>query len=388
MKRKEFIGHWTLKGLNIQLLLLLFTIAFTMYGQEAHPPSLNIGDSAPPLRVSKWIKGAPLKKFEKGHVYVIEFWATWCKPCIAAMPYLSALAGEYKDRVTILGIDIYEKKTTTMERVKAFVDSMGRRMDYGVAAEDSNFMVAGWYDASGEQGIPKSFVVNAEGRLAWIGHPKDLDEVLRKIVNNTWDIKEALAKRNLNKHLTELDDSARQVLNDYVGNFYKQDYIGKPDSALLLINEIVRNEPKLKYAPSIADHTFTSLLKTNPHKAYEYGKEVLVTSTYEEPACYSIIGPLEWYSDKLNLPAEIYQLGAEAYVVRINQIPYPELVNMPRLYNKMAEWYWRANDKSKSIDAMQKAIEVLKSKKDFSKKDLAAYEFQLRQYKNKNIIEH
>src|SRR5664279_4900575 len=202
---------------NFQLLLLLCIIAVTTHAQIGQSPSLNIGDPAPPLRVRVWLKGSPVQRFEKGNVYVLEFWATWCKPCIAAMPHLSALAVEYKDRVTIVGVDIYEKKTTSLEKVKAFVDSMGHRMDYHVAAEDSNLMVVDWFDASGEQGIPKSFVVNAEGRLAWIGNPKGLDEVLPKIVNNDWDIKIALSKRNLNRHLEMLDDSLNYELNKYEG---------------------------------------------------------------------------------------------------------------------------------------------------------------------------
>ena len=113
------------------------------------PPLLNIGDPAPALRVRGWVKGEPVERFEKGKVYVLEFWATWCRPCIAAMPHLSALAGEYKDRVTFLGIDVYEKKT--VGKIKAFVDSMGKRMDFRVAAEDSDLMVAGWLvDTGGE----------------------------------------------------------------------------------------------------------------------------------------------------------------------------------------------------------------------------------------------
>src|ERR1700730_3262325 len=186
---------------NFQLLLLLCIIAVTTHAQNAQSTTLNIGDSAPLLRLLGWIKGTPVKRFEEGNVYVVELCATWCKPCIAAMPHLSALAGEYKDRVTVFGIDVYEKKTTSIEKVKAFVDSMGHRMDYRVAAEDSNFIVDDWLHASGEHGIPRTFVVNAEGRLAWIGHPKDLDKVLTKIVSNTWDIKEALAKRNSDKYL-------------------------------------------------------------------------------------------------------------------------------------------------------------------------------------------
>lgn len=345
--------------------------------------SLNIGDPAPPLKVREWIKGRPVQRFEKNHVYVIEFWATWCRPCIAAMPHLSRLANKYRDKVIILGINIYEKKTTPKEKVRAFVDSMGNRMDYYVAAADSNFMVTGWIEATGEKdsGIPRSFVVNAEGLLAWIGHPKDLDEILPKILNNGWDVKQALAKRNLNKRIAELDDSINYELIRYKGDPFKTGDLGKPDSALLMINEIIRNEPKLKYAPFIAHNTFSSLLKTNPYKAYEYGKVAIVTSTYEDPPYDLIIGAIMWYSDKLNLPAEIYQLGAEAYQVKIDHYPYPEIVNIPKYYHNMAEWYWLAGDKIEAIEAEQKAIEALKSKKDFSTTNLAEFEASLQQYK-------
>jgi len=365
--------------------LLLWTTAVTTYAQNDQAYSINIGDSAPPLRVHEWIKGKPIQRFEKGKVYVVEFWATWCKPCIAAMPHLSALAGKYKDKVTILGIDTYERKTTSREKIKSFVDSMGHRMNYSVALEDSSFMAADWINASGEQsqGIPRSFVVNADGMLAWIGHPKDLEEVLAKIVNHTWDIKKALAKRNLNRHLQEQDHSVNDKLNTYAGDAFRAGDLGKPDSALLVIDELITKEPMLKYAPSIAFHTFSSLLKTNPHKAYEYGKVVIVTSTYEDPPYDAVIGAISWYSDKLNLPAEIYELGAEAYQAEIDQIPYPELVDISKRYVKMADWYWLAKNKIKAIESQQKAIDALKVRKDYSKTALATFESRLREYKNK-----
>jgi thiol-disulfide isomerase/thioredoxin len=362
---------------NFQLSLLLCMITISTYAQEDPTPSLNIGDPAPPLWVREWIKGEPIQRFEKGKVYVVEFWATWCVPCKAAMPHLSALAGKYKDKVSILGIDIKEVKSTSLEKVRAFVDSMGYRMDYHVAAEENNFMEASWLDASGEQGIPKSYVVDAEGRLAWIGHPHGLDEVLLKIVNDTWDVKEALAKRNFDRYIEKLDDSLRYELMKYDGDPAKPEDLGKPDSVLLMINEIVRNEPKLKYASGIAYRTFSSLLKTNPDKAYQYGKELLLTSTFEDPTFEIIYGSIESLSDKLKLPAEIYQLGAEAYQSRIDT--YPETADFPKLYFKMAEWYWRANDKLKAIAAQQKSIEALKSK---NATEMAEFESKLQQYKN------
>ena len=82
----------------------------------------------------------------------------------------------------------------------------------------------------------------------------------------------------------------------------------------------------------------------------------------------------------MNLHPEIYQLGAEAYEEKINQFPYPEIVDMSRYYNEMASWYWLAGNAPEAIASQQKAIEALKSKQAFSASDLAAFESQLQQY--------
>ncbi|MBE7172212.1 MAG: TlpA family protein disulfide reductase [Williamsia sp.] len=104
-------------------LLLLCMMAVNASAQNDPFASLHLGDPAPPLRVREWLKGTPVQRFEKGSVYVLEFWATWCIPCKAAMPRLSALAREYKDKVHVIGVDIMEKKSTSLEKIKAFVDS-------------------------------------------------------------------------------------------------------------------------------------------------------------------------------------------------------------------------------------------------------------------------
>ena len=367
---------------NFQFLLLFCMITVGSYAQnDSSLPALNIGDPAPPLQLRTWFKGKPFKQFEKGTVYVVEFWATWCKPCKAAMPHLSALAREYNDKVSFLGVDIYENKTYSVKNVQAFVDSIGNRMDYNVAVQDSNFMEEGWIFPSGDPGIPRTFVVNAEGRLAWIGHPMYLSEILPKIVDNTWDIKAALAKRNLDKHLEALNKEAGYHLNMYLGDREKPGDPGKPDWALLVIEDLIRDEPQLKYTPVIAFHTFSCLLKTNLHKAYEYGKIAIVTTTYEEPAYDAILSAIELYSKKVKLPLEIYRLGAEACQLQIDQIPYPENVNMAREFSKMAALYWQANEKIKAIESQQKAVDWLKTNKNFLVGEMAALEGRLREYK-------
>lgn len=272
------------------------------------------------------------------------------------------LARKYKHKITVVAMDVYEQKNFPLEHVKAVVDNMGKRMDFAVAAADTNLTVKEWIEAWREkdEGIPRTFVINAQGRVAWIGHPKDLHEVLPPILKGTWDIKAAsekvVAQRNTDEYLWRLDSLAGDRLHRFNGDYYMLDDLGKPDSALLVINEIVRQEPRMRYAPVVAAFTFDALLKTNPQKAYAYGKEVITTPSYEGlPAYGPIIASIKDCSKKITIPPEIYGLGAEAYRSRIAQCPYPELYDDPAIYNTMANWYWLAGDKSKALKARRKA---------------------------------
>lgn len=367
------------------MLNILFACLFVLfaYAQEQPPVILNIGNSAPALKVNTWLKGQPVKQFEKGKVYVLEFWATWCAPCKAAMPHLSALAEKYRSQTQFIGIDVYEKKQTPLKEIQAFVDSMGQQMDYAVATEDTAATVADWIGATGEknEGIPITFVVNQEGRLAWIGHPDGLAAPLEKIVNNRWDIGLALAARNREKYLTMLEDSLRWDLNKYVYNYNYPDRPGRPDSLLLMIDTILKKEPGLKYSVLIVNHTFNSLLQTSPVKAYQYGRQLLNnTDPVKTPPYDVLVMDFDWYSHRLNLSPELYHLGAELYQAAINGIVYPEIVSMYWYYHKMATWYWWGHDPAKAVDSEQKAIDWLKKEKGISPRIPATYALRLKQY--------
>lgn len=177
----------------------------------AQQPTLTIGQPAPELKVGKWLKGTPQTKFEKGKIYVVEFWATWCGPCIESIPHVSELAKKYKD-VRFNGVSVWETPTTTTDQIQKFVDDMGDKMAYNVAIDDGKHMAEKWMTAAGEDGIPSAFIVDKDGAIAWIGHPMEMDEPLAKIVAGKFDRKAyAAEKAKGQKEMAELNEAMKPV---------------------------------------------------------------------------------------------------------------------------------------------------------------------------------
>lgn len=157
--------------------------------ETEHRPKLWVGDKAPELVVSEWVKGTPVEKFEKGKVYVVEFWATWCGPCIAGMPHLSEVQKRLGDKgVTIISVSS-EDRSNTLEAVKKMTKEKGDTMGYTVAYDAGRVANAAWMQPAEQNGIPASFVIDKEGKIAYIGHPMWLDIPLDAILAGTWDAK-------------------------------------------------------------------------------------------------------------------------------------------------------------------------------------------------------
>ncbi len=162
------------------LLLLLLTATLSAAG-------LKVGDPAPATRPETMLQGEAVKDFKKGEVYVFECWASWCGPCVAAIPHLNDLHKQMgKKGVIITGVNVWEaeRDAASAQRAKDFLKAQGGKMSYRVALGGKAF-IKDWLEAAEVNGIPHAFVV-AEGKIAWTGHPGQLTaEMLGDILTGT-----------------------------------------------------------------------------------------------------------------------------------------------------------------------------------------------------------
>ncbi len=165
---------------------ILLLIALAALAAEAQEATLKPLSDAPPLSIAKWVKGDPVA-FEKGKVYVVEFWATWCGPCIKSMPHLSELQDAYKGKLTFVGVTTEDERGNSLEAVEKMVGEKGPGMGYTVAWDDAGKTYDAYMKAAGQNGIPCSYVIDGNGKIAYIGHPATLDLVLAWLVAGKWD---------------------------------------------------------------------------------------------------------------------------------------------------------------------------------------------------------
>jgi thiol-disulfide isomerase/thioredoxin len=213
----------------------------------------ELGQPAAPLKISAWIKGKPvdLDAVKGKQIVVVEFWATWCPPCLTSIPHLTALQKKFKD-VIIVGVSGEEAAT-----VRKFVTKMGDQMDYTVAIDDNQQTDRGYMAAFGQSGIPHAFIVDLEGRVVWQGFPlAGLEETLAQLVAGKFDLVKAKKRAGAELLMNEFYDAVMTGTDEA-----KVDRLGKELEALDA--EVGGLTPGQKFSAAAARKTvkFRSLLR-------------------------------------------------------------------------------------------------------------------------------
>ncbi|MCH8853054.1 MAG: redoxin domain-containing protein [Planctomycetes bacterium] len=193
-------------GLTVTLLLMAAAPAGAQIpgvASASSGPTLSLGDAAPALEIAAWIKGDPvdLAKGLNKNIYVVEFWATWCPPCVQSIPHLTDIQKRYRDKNVVV-VSITDEPPPL---VTQFVQKQGDKMGYTVACDKEQKTHGSFMYAAGQMSIPTTFIVDRKGKIAWIGSPFDMDRVLEEIVAGRYDIEEAKAEAKFyGKQLNEL----------------------------------------------------------------------------------------------------------------------------------------------------------------------------------------
>ena len=127
----------------------------------------------PPAAVEGWtntdaaLKGSDLA----GKWVVVDYWATWCGPCLMSLPDLARLHGEWKDRgVMVVGItNENSNKLADIEGVIKQIEGFTWPVAYG--GEEA-------WSLAGVTGVPHIVLYNPEGKKVWHGHPVQLEDAL------------------------------------------------------------------------------------------------------------------------------------------------------------------------------------------------------------------
>jgi thiol-disulfide isomerase/thioredoxin len=114
----------------------------------------------------------------KGRVVVIDFWASWCAPCIRSFPGMQQLVEKYQDdpQVEFLFIDCWESEGTTPATISEFL--AGEAYTFHVLMDVENKVVKDF----GVEGIPAKFVIDKNGQIRFQDSGfRDIDHLVKEL---------------------------------------------------------------------------------------------------------------------------------------------------------------------------------------------------------------
>ena len=143
--------------------------------------NISVNKNSPKITITDWIINTPKDKDLENKYIVLEFWATWCGPCINAVPHLNKIQEKFNQK-NLYFISITDESIEKVNRI-------AKRIKFNsiVVSDQTKKTQIGFGNGKDDvAAYPMTVLIDNNGIIKWIGIPEELNE---KIINEFLDNK-------------------------------------------------------------------------------------------------------------------------------------------------------------------------------------------------------
>lgn len=158
------------KAISRKVWLLCITLCFFVACEGS---GAKVGLPAPPLKLARLGGGIVDITELKGKVVLVNFWASWCRPCVEEMPIFERLHREFEGKpFVVLAVSI-DKRLADVDKLAS-----SQNLSLPILLDSAETAARAW----GTSGVPETFLVDQEGKLVYkvIG-PVEYEEIQPRV---------------------------------------------------------------------------------------------------------------------------------------------------------------------------------------------------------------
>ncbi|MGN7986070.1 TlpA family protein disulfide reductase [Pedobacter sp. 22226] len=267
---------------------------------------LKIGQDAPEIVITDWLKNVPKSKGFSGKFIIIDFWATWCAPCLETVPHFNQIVKENRSNSDLIFLSLTE------EKVSKVIPMLKRIPFSSIVVTDTSRQT---YDNFMANAIPFCVVIDNRNKIRWFGHSGSINsKIISSILGGKPVDSEEKAETSISTDTDKLYDNLYDRYAGYFDDEHVKEYfsMGPVTSKPLGSVRSRGGVGKFPYKEMVIGYRLVPRIST----LLDIGTEQIVIPKALQEACISYCYKSELKNNKKNiLDTILYQLNLK-YAIR------------------------------------------------------------------------